>query len=92
MPFGYWLCMHTRAAIENIIIQELHELCTTCRHSGSCSYYQKTDKAIIQCELYEAGEHNLTKDLTGLCKNCDNARYCSLPGKRLGVWHCDEYK
>ncbi len=78
---------------EEMLIDELKGLCTTCRHVSHCPFFRRADKAIIDCEMFDADESAVADDsLRGLCKTCDNAAHCSLPGRRIGVWHCNEFK
>jgi hypothetical protein len=83
--------------IDEIIVSELKGLCYTCQHVESCAYRKNTTKKIIQCELYELdtdvryANGSYEPDLAGLCKTCDHAPTCALPGRKSGVWHCNEY-
>jgi hypothetical protein len=36
---------------------DLHGLCTNCANIAHCSYRKRTNKTIIQCELYELKNH-----------------------------------
>jgi hypothetical protein len=85
--------MRSNTIIEEIVERELKSLCGTCVHKGECKYYRASAKAIIQCELFERGEDNHVNSLSkvGLCKMCDHADHCSLPGRKNGVWRCTEF-
>ena len=50
-------------------------------------------RAIIQCELSKLDqEHIMDSDATrGLCRSCDHALHCTLPGRKDGVWRCPEF-
>jgi hypothetical protein len=84
--------MHTLGLIEEIIVMEMKGLCTTCAHATHCVYLKSSSKAIIQCELFELdGTLKSPTSANGLCKTCDNASRCNLPGRAEGVWHCNEF-
>lgn len=85
--------MHVKTMIEDLVDKELKGLCNNCIHASDCIYYKTSTKTIIQCELYHIDEDGRQEIqvLMGLCKNCDQAHNCTLPGKRHGVWHCNEY-
>jgi len=80
--------------IENLITREVRGLCMTCVHANACIYHQTATRDIIQCELYQLDvERTTLKDQPqGLCKSCDNAANCKLPGRAGGVWHCNEFE
>jgi hypothetical protein len=87
--------MQMNPAIEELIAAELRELCSTCMHAPSCVYHQTSTKAIIQCELFELDAEVKTASHhspAGLCANCDHASYCKLPGRKVGVWRCNEFR
>lgn len=86
--------MLNNIAIEDLVLKEVKALCTTCYHRHECSFYKTTTKAIIQCELFQLDEDKPFEGSVkrGLCITCDNAVRCSLPGRRTGVWHCDEFE
>lgn len=80
--------------IEDIVINEFRSLCSTCLHIDTCTYFKKkSDKVIIQCEMFEVDDSPLQlREVDGLCKTCDLADDCKLPGRRIGTWHCNEFK
>jgi hypothetical protein len=81
--------------IEEIVVKEFRGLCVTCLHGPSCSYLKrKSDKIVIQCELFEADDEVVVTTHTpaGLCKSCDLAADCRLPGRKIGIWHCNEFR
>jgi hypothetical protein len=85
--------MQKKETIEDLISRELKGLCATCLHANTCVYYATTTKAIIQCEMFQV-DHEQQSDsdsLHGLCRTCDHALYCSLPGRKGGVWRCNEF-
>jgi hypothetical protein len=86
--------MRKQHLIEHIVNRELRHICDTCVHAETCIYKKQSQKAIIQCEMYETDAKEALNGgvLQGLCKNCDHAPRCTLPGKQFGVWHCNEYK
>ena len=84
-----------RTNIEDIVMREFTGLCSTCLHINTCTYHKgASEKIIIQCELFEADDEPLTAQNTafGLCKNCDLASGCNLPGRKTGTWHCNEFE
>ncbi|HMG93903.1 MAG TPA: hypothetical protein VK589_27780 [Chryseolinea sp.] len=98
MHFGFFLTeeinMH-RDVIEEIVISEFKGLCSSCVHLASCGYFKKNShKAVIQCELFEVDDEVvLPQNIPdGLCRNCDLAAECRLPGRRMGTWHCNEFQ
>jgi hypothetical protein len=88
--------MHLNQTIEEIITSELRNLCSSCSLADSCVYHHASTKAIIQCELFELDPDERidhVRDLpAGLCANCDHASYCKLPGRKDGVWRCNEFR
>jgi len=91
--------------IGELLKEGLPGLCETCIHRQGCVYRLRSDKMVLQCELFEGektkhqatapqmGEH---KELNvsphkGLCGNCFNAPHCRLPKAKSGIWHCEEY-
>ena len=80
--------------MEEIVVKEFRSRCVMCLHVATCSYFKKkSDKIIIQCELFEDDDDALTQNPpTGLCKTCDLASDCRLPGRRTGTWHCNEFR
>lgn len=80
--------------IEDIVLKEFKGLCSTCVHVDSCAYFKrKSAKIIIQCEMFEVDNSPLNeKDRGGLCKSCDLADECRLPGRKFGTWHCNEFQ
>lgn len=88
--------MQINQIIEDLITSEIRELCSTCVHSHSCIYHQTSVKAIIQCELFELNREETTRESAnspaGLCSSCDHSEYCNLPGRRDGVWRCNEFR
>jgi hypothetical protein len=86
--------MQTWEVIEDIVLKEVKGLCGTCRHAESCVYHQTAVKKVIQCELFEFDlEQRPTLEApAGLCKTCDNSHYCKLPGRKNGVWHCNQFQ
>jgi len=79
------------SVIKDALVNELKPLCAVCIHLDDCEYYKKSAKAIIQCELFEE-ELLPDPDGKGLCGLCGYNRRCTLPGKKYGVWHCEEFK
>jgi hypothetical protein len=44
-------------------------------------------------ELFEnEPDQSLPGDPGGLCKTCDRADKCELPGRRTGTWHCKDFE
>lgn len=86
--------MQSREVIEEMIVSELKGLCMSCAHAETCVYHKTARKEIIQCELYEpdGAEPSEVSTLAGLCRSCDNALICTLPGKKTGVWRCNDYR
>ena len=86
--------MQTRELIEDLVTRELKALCTTCAHVSTCVYYRATSKAIIQCEIFSIDQDNAgeTESAQGLCTSCDLASHCKLPGRKIGVWRCNEFR
>jgi hypothetical protein len=85
--------MQTREFIEQLVVAEMKGLCSGCFHQASCFYRKVATKSVIQCELFEA-DFDLpyaAEPLKGLCKTCDHASDCKLPGRNGGVWHCNEF-
>ncbi len=85
--------MRTNNIIENLVTRELKSLCNTCIHQDECVYYKTATKAIIQCELFVLDQEYIrdSNSPLGLCTNCDHASDCTLPGRRHGVWRCDDF-
>jgi hypothetical protein len=84
--------MQSRDFIEELVLSELKSLCITCKHARTCIYHANTGKNVLQCELYETGDHvSDHAEATGLCKTCEHASNCKLSGRLNGVWHCNEY-
>jgi hypothetical protein len=86
--------MYTEEMLEEIVESEFKGLCMSCSNVNDCHYRRASIKLIIQCELYEMEENkqqHLQPVPKGLCQTCDNVNVCKLPGKPLGVWHCNEY-
>ncbi|HEX5168726.1 MAG TPA: hypothetical protein VFW11_06105 [Cyclobacteriaceae bacterium] len=88
--------MYTQDSIESLLLNELRGLCINCAKAEHCSYRNGTDKIIIQCEMYQlGGEADAFASALpprGLCTNCYRADSCQLPGRRTGIWHCEEYE
>lgn len=86
--------------VEEVVVKELKGLCGSCMHAFDCVYRKTSDKVVIQCEVFEDGDTGTTVDnraageivLRGLCLNCNKNRFCHLPKKTSGVWHCEEYE
>lgn len=86
--------MHTNETIEEIIVRELRGLCASCARAEGCLYHNTSLKVIIQCDMFDDA---LTGDasahpLQGLCRTCDHSSYCKLPGRKHGVWRCNEFQ
>lgn len=87
--------------INNLLDQELRELCCTCDHRHSCTYRQQAHKRIIQCELFSGAEtvaaslftepEPLVKTSPGLCGTCVHQRTCGFFNRNGYVWHCEEF-
>jgi hypothetical protein len=86
--------MQTQERIEQLVAKELKSLCITCMHTHDCVFHRLSIKAIIQCELFEfdLGHDERSGTPHGLCKTCDNASLCKLPGRIEGLWHCNEFR
>ena len=81
--------------IEDIVVREFKDLCFTCLHVDSCAYSKMhPDKLVIQCEMFEVDNESLSgvNSADGLCKTCDLAAHCRLPGRKTGTWHCNEFQ
>ena len=82
--------------IEEIVMKELNGLCGSCIHLGDCVYHRRSDKLVIQCELFESRVESVASvedvPLKGLCLNCSKAPFCHLLKETSGVWHCEEYE
>lgn len=88
--------MQTQESIEFLLESELFGLCASCSNADYCVYRKTTEKIIIQCQMYEPRKEvedrvSVTSEPRGLCMNCALARLCQLPGRTVGVWHCEEY-
>jgi hypothetical protein len=87
--------MHSQDLIERLIQNELKGLCINCSLANHCPYRKATDKIIIQCELHQFSEEadapQPVSTQKGLCVNCCRANVCQLPGRKTGIWHCEEY-
>jgi hypothetical protein len=85
--------MKTIEVIEDIFSRQLQSLCT-CAHRTNCMFCRASVKAVIQCELFQLKEDDALSNYLprGLCENCDHAATCALPGRRTGVWHCNEFQ
>lgn len=85
--------MQTNTIIEDLVASELKPLCNTCVHRDECVYYRTSLKAVIQCELFELDQSDVSESyLTiSLCTTCDHAKHCTLPGRKRGVWRCNEF-
>lgn len=80
--------------VEEIVINEFRGLCTSCVHSNTCYFKKNSHKVVIQCELFEVDQEVALpqNDPNGLCKTCDLAEACRLPGRKMGTWHCNEFQ
>jgi hypothetical protein len=81
--------------LEELIVQGFRSLCSTCRHADSCTYFNRqVSKPVIQCELFEVDHEEplVSETPGGLCRNCDVASHCTLPGRKTGIWHCNEFQ
>jgi hypothetical protein len=81
--------------IQEIVVKELKGLCSSCVHLTTCGYFKRNShKVVIQCELFEVDEVvALPQNVPdGLCKTCDLAAACRLPGRKMGTWHCNEFQ
>jgi hypothetical protein len=85
--------MRVLELIEDLVVREVKGLCVTCVHADGCIYHKTATKKIIQCELFELslGQSIDSISRKGLCTTCDNASYCKLPGRKEGVWRCNEF-
>jgi hypothetical protein len=87
--------MYTQGLIHNLPQKVLQGLCTNCASAEHCSYRKATDKIIIQCEIFElnnlVAQESVLPRPGGLCASCVHAAFCQLPGRNVGVWHCEEY-
>lgn len=88
--------MLTADCLETLLQNELRALCTDCVHAEGCSYRRSTKKIIVQCESYaaggQAGVMHAAPDVSqGLCRTCTVAKACRLPGRHMGVFHCEDY-
>jgi hypothetical protein len=94
MHFGLWNAMNSQL-IEGLLKNELKGLCINCVLVSSCLFRKTTDRIIIQCELFQVDDeadvlHPVSMQKS-LCMNCARNNSCQLPGRRTGVWHCEEY-
>jgi hypothetical protein len=84
--------MQIHSEVEEMIITGFKGLCETCVNAETCVYSRLAAKAVIQCELFEENHEEIrTENPCGLCRNCENAPTCKLPGRKHGVWHCEEF-
>jgi hypothetical protein len=82
--------MQTQVLIERLVETEMTALCVSCLTRHDCALQRITSKIIIHCESYNPDfDENVPK---GLCKTCDNASVCQLPGRKEGIWHCNEFR
>ena len=88
--------MQTLALIEDLLQHELKGLCTNCELASKCLYRKETNKIIIQCELYQLREATgVPREVSAqrsLCTSCSKAGTCRLPGRHMGIWHCEAYE
>jgi hypothetical protein len=86
--------MQTNEIIEDIITRELRGLCVSCAHADRCIYHKDSLKLVIQCEMFDLDQASrpTPQPLQGLCRTCDHAPYCKLPGRKNGVWRCNEFQ
>jgi hypothetical protein len=85
--------MQINEIIEDLVTRELKELCIACVHASTCVYHKTATRAVIQCELFETDPQIPdTNSLHGLCITCDHAAHCTLPGRKEGVWRCNEFR
>lgn len=86
--------MHTNETIEEIIVRELRGLCASCAHAEGCLYFNTSLKIVIQCDMFDdvqnAEPH--AHEVQGLCRTCDHSPSCKLPGRKHGVWRCNEFQ
>lgn len=83
--------------IENILVMQLTEKCSSCQHYEECTIRASSKKVVIQCELFEDRqeafmEHDELPQTTGLCVSCNKRHFCFLPKDAAGVWHCEGYE
>jgi hypothetical protein len=88
--------MQMKEIIEDIVTRELKGLCISCAHTQTCPYRKSATKVIIQCEFFQLDlldltEHATHNSLHGLCATCDHANHCTLPGRKEGVWRCNDF-
>jgi hypothetical protein len=88
--------MQIKETIEDIVTRELKGLCISCAHTQTCPYHKAASKVIIQCEFFQLDLLDLTTHTThdslqGLCATCDSATHCTLPGRKQGVWRCNDF-
>lgn len=89
--------------ISDMLGRELRGLCTTCDHRFACVHRQKSNKLIIQCELFSSPEPMdvpvmlqpatpvKNRIARGLCDTCVHQRTCSFFKRNGYVWHCEEF-
>jgi len=78
--------MQTQEHIEQLLERELDGLCAS-RESADHGLYPRTAGTIIRRPTLDDVKYTST----GLCMNCAKANSCHLPGRKVGVWHCEEY-
>jgi hypothetical protein len=88
--------MQMKETIEDIVTRELKGLCISCAHTQTCPYHKAASKVIIQCEFFQLDLLDQTKQSAhdspqGLCATCDHANRCTLPGRKEGVWRCNDF-
>lgn len=84
-----------RDTIEELVLREFRGLCLSCLHVDTCTYHVSApNRDVIQCELFELDDEPRveSESASGLCKGCDFAVSCRLPGRRTGTWHCNEFR
>ncbi|HPQ71899.1 MAG TPA: hypothetical protein PKW95_22440 [bacterium] len=81
-------------------------LCMNCDHLQDCMYLAEAVHPVTFCEMHESHSHSESsssiaesasadpkseEQVLGLCVNCDNRDTCTLPARKDGAWHCEEY-
>ena len=85
--------------------KESKDLCVNCKNTPECSLQNSTDHPVHQCNEYEyvpglsgmcispnAAVAKNSRQLKGLCMNCENRETCDRPQPEGGICHCEEYR
>ena len=82
-------------------------LCSTCNHAAMCMFLRVADRPIVHCDEFDTSSPDgaraelkiaesqsapeVTSELTGLCRTCEQRTTCMHVKPGMSVWECNEY-